>query len=218
MYFHDRTEAGELLAAKLAPYRYENCTVLALSPGGVVVGEAIARKLHTNLSMLLTSRISAPGDSSLVLGEIDQEGQFVYNNLISPGQMEEYMADFRNYLEEEKMRRFYDMTRLVGEHGFADPNLLWGRYVILATDGVKSGLSFDAAFSFLKSIHTEKIIAAVPVGPIEALEHLGEHCDKVEYLYIPDTFISVRHYYEEKPPTSADDIVSRINRVVTRWD
>ena len=206
-----------MLAARLMDYRYENCAVLALSPGGVIVGEAIARRLHTTLSLLLTSRISAPGDNSLVLGTIDQQGDFTYNNLVSAGQMEDYMADFRNYLEEEKMHRLYDMTRIVGEHGLADPALLIGRHVILATDGVKNGLSFDAAYSFLRTIHTAKLIAAVPVGEISAMERLSEHCDEVQYLYIPDSFMSVGHYYEEPPPQSSTDILDRIDRVVARW-
>ena len=44
MYFEDRTQAGSLLAARLVEqYRYENCAVVALSDGGVLVGEQIAK-------------------------------------------------------------------------------------------------------------------------------------------------------------------------------
>ena len=43
----------------------ENTAVLALSPGGVVVGEQIARRLHSTLALLLTAKITAPGDESL---------------------------------------------------------------------------------------------------------------------------------------------------------
>ena len=43
MYFESREEAGQRLAAKLADqYRYENCAVVALSDGAVLVGEQIA--------------------------------------------------------------------------------------------------------------------------------------------------------------------------------
>ncbi|HSX00879.1 MAG TPA: hypothetical protein VLF67_01440, partial [Candidatus Saccharimonas sp.] len=90
MYFHDRTQAGDLLADQLEEYRYENTAVLALSPGGVVVGEQIARRLHTTLALLLTSRITAPGDESLVIGTMDQTGLFTYNSMIAAGDMEEY--------------------------------------------------------------------------------------------------------------------------------
>jgi len=47
MYFESRTDAGIKLAAELTEqYRYENCTVVALSDGAVLVGEQIAASLH----------------------------------------------------------------------------------------------------------------------------------------------------------------------------
>src|SRR5476651_1932092 len=103
MYFHDRAEAGDKLADELMGYRWENTAVLALSPGGVAIGEQIAKRLHCTLSLLLTARISAPGEESLVIGTIDQTGVFTYNSMISAGEMEEYMEDMRGYVEEQKL-------------------------------------------------------------------------------------------------------------------
>jgi putative phosphoribosyl transferase len=144
MYFHDRAQAGDKLADELMEYRYENTVVLALSPGGVAVGEQIARRLHTNLTLLLTARISAPGDESLVLGQIDQTGLFTYNSMITAGELEEYMEDMRGYLEEQKLKEMYRMSSVVGENGLADPDQLQGRNVIIATDGVRNGCSRSA--------------------------------------------------------------------------
>ena len=43
MYFESRAHAGQVLAAQLLEkYRYEDCAIIALSDGGVVVGEQIA--------------------------------------------------------------------------------------------------------------------------------------------------------------------------------
>jgi len=217
MYFHDRAEAGDLLAAQLAPYRYENTAVLALSPGGVVVGEQIARRLHTALSLLLTSRITAPGDDSLVLGTMDQSGLFTYNSMIAAGEMEEYLEDMRNYIEEEKLHSMYQMTTVIGEHGLADPDQLAGRNVIIATDGVKNGLSFDAALHYLDQIKTEKIIAAIPVGPAEVIERLHERVDEMYYLYIPENFFTVSHYYTDEDKIDPNSVIERIDNVVARW-
>ncbi len=217
MYFHDRAQAGDLLADQLTPYRYENTAVLALSPGGVVVGEQIARRLHTTLTLLLTSRITAPGDESLVLGTMDQTGLFTYNSMIAAGEMEEYLEDMRTYLEEEKLRHMYEMTTVVGEHGLADPGQLEGRHIIIATDGVKNGLSFDAALHFLQRIRTEKIVAAIPVGPAEVIERLHERVDELHYLYIPENFLTVSHYYTDEDKIDPDTVIERIDNVVARW-
>jgi putative phosphoribosyl transferase len=217
MYFHDRAEAGDKLADELMEYRYENMVVLALSPGGVAVGEQIACRLHCTLTLLLTSRITAPGDEALVLGTMDQSGGFSYNSMISPGQMEEYMEDMRGYVEEEKMHKIYQMTSVVGDHGLADSAQLAGRNIILATDGVKNGMSFDAALHFLKSVPTEKLIAAIPVGPAGVIERVQGLVDEMHYLYMPENFFSVGHYYIDEPSIDPATVVQRIDNVVANW-
>lgn len=62
MYFESRIQAGALLAEKLMDYRYENCAVIALGEGGVLVGEQIAVQLHCVLMMLLSEGIEVPGE------------------------------------------------------------------------------------------------------------------------------------------------------------
>jgi putative phosphoribosyl transferase len=218
MYFHDRTEAGDKLADELLDYRWENSAVLALSPGGVVVGEQIAKRLHCSLSMLLTARISAPGEESLVLGTLDQEGGFTYNSMIAAGEMEEYLEDMHSYIEEQKLKAFYQMTTIVGENGTADPTLMAGRNVIIATDGVKNGLSFDAAVHYLdEKCQVEKKIAAIPVGPAEVIERIHGIVDEIHYLYIPENFFTVSHYYTDEGKIDPDTVIERINNVVANW-
>ena len=217
MYFSNRTEAGDLLANRLTSYRYENTAVLALSTNGVLVGEQIAKRLHCGLSLLLTTKIEAPGDESLVIGAVDQEGQFTFNGKIPPGEMEEYMQDLRGYLEEEKIRQLYDMTSIIGEGGVTQPELLTGRNIIITSDGIKSGLSIDAALHYLKPLKTEKIIAAIPVGPADAIEALNIKCDEVYYLYIPDNFMGIDHYYEDNTKPDPQTVLAKINSVVSNW-
>jgi len=217
MYFHDRAEAGDKLADELMAYRFENTAVMALSPGGVAVGEQIARRLHCTVSLLLTSRITAPGDESLVIGTLDQTGGFTYNSMIPAGEMEEYMEDMRSYVEEEKLHQIYKMTSVVGEHGLADPSQLEGRNIIIATDGVKNGLSFDAAMHYLSRIRIEKTVAAIPVGPAEVIERLHGVVDELHYLYIPENFFSVKHYYTEEDEIETDAVMPMIDNVVARW-
>jgi putative phosphoribosyl transferase len=212
-----KAEAGDKLADELLQYRWENTAVLALSPGGVAVGEQIARRLHCVLAMLLTARISAPGDDSLVIGTMDQTGGFTYNSMIPAGEMEEYMQDMRAYVEEEKLRHMYQMTTIMGENGMADPAQLEGRNIIIATDGVKNGLSFDAALNYLSRIRIEKTIAAIPVGPAEVIERLHHVVDEMHYLYIPENFFTVSHYYTDEPKIDPDTVMDRINGIVSKW-
>lgn len=213
MYFRNRAQTGEMLANELRQYRYLKTAVLALSPGGILVGEQIAKSLDASLAMLLSEPITAPGDASLTIGSIDQDARFTYNNLIPAGEMEEYMIDLRGFVEEEKLRKMYQLSHLLGNRGIVQAEQLVGRHIIIATDGVKNGMSFTAALNYLKYIRTASIIAAIPVGPANVLERIGHQCDQLKYLYIPQNFISVRHYYEEKVPVDKSMILNRINSV-----
>ena len=74
MYFENRTEAGFKLAGELIEkYRYEDCAVVALNDGAVLVGEPIAAELHCVLTMLLIENIEIPGES-LTIGGVSQAG------------------------------------------------------------------------------------------------------------------------------------------------
>ena len=141
----------------------------------------------------------------------------MYNSMIAAGEMEEYMEDMRTYLEEQKLHHMYDMTTVVGDHGLADPAQLAGRNIIIVTDGVKNGLSFDAALHFLTRIPTERVIAAIPVGPSEVIERLHGMMDEVHYLYLPDNFMNVSHYYTDEVKIDPSTVMERIDNIVSRW-
>jgi putative phosphoribosyl transferase len=109
------------------------------------------------------------------------------------------------------------MTSIVGEGGVADPAQLEGRNIIIATDGVKNGLSIDAALNFLQRIRVEKTICAIPVGPAEVIERVHGIVDELHYLYIPENFLTVSHYYTDEEKIDPKSVMERINNVVARW-
>ena len=67
MYLASRVQAGRMLAAQLAKkYRYENCAVVALDDGGVMVGAQIATQLHCVLTLLMSAEIKLPQEPMAV--------------------------------------------------------------------------------------------------------------------------------------------------------
>ena len=149
MYFESRSQAGAILADQvLEKYRYENCAVVAIGEGGVLIGEQIAVKLHCVLMMLLSEGIEIPGES-LSIGAMSQSGQFTYNSQFSDGEINEYTSEFHGYLEEKKREAHQKMNRLLGDGGIIDKDMLKDRVVILASDGFGDDLSvLDVALSF----------------------------------------------------------------------
>lgn len=217
MYFKNREEAGQQLAQALANYRYENTAILALSEGGVAVGAELTRALHSTLSLLLVEPIKLPGLGDEEIGLLDEAGHFTYNSMISPGVLEEYMGEMRVVLEEEKMHKLYEMTKALGTRDIIDPHIFYGYNVIIVSDGLKNGVSFEAAVNFLKPVKTQRIIGAVPVASVPAVDRLHILCDEIHILSVVDNYMETAHYYEDNNVPDAQAILRSLQQVVATW-
>lgn len=217
MYFESRTSAGQLLAAQLVDkYRYENCVVMALSDGAVLVGEQIAAALHCILTMLLVEDIQVPGEN-VSFGGVSQNGGFTYNGMFSPGEMEEYASEYHGYLEEQKREAFQKINRLLGDGGLIDSAMLRDHVIILVADGLDNGASIDVATDFLKPIRIEKLIIATPIATVPAVDKLHVVADELHVLDVKENFMGINHYYEQNDIPSHEEAVAKINQNVLNW-
>lgn len=217
MYFESRAQAGQILAAQLAPqYRYENCAIVALSDGAVQVGEQIAEALHCILTMLLIEDIQIPGEG-LSFGGVSQSGGFTYNGMFSAGEVEEYTSEFHGYLEEQKREAFQRINRLLGDGGVIDSEMLRDHVVILVADGIDNGAAIDVALDFLKPIRIQKLIVATPVATIPAVDKLHMAADELHILDVKENFMGTDHYYEQNDIPSHEDTIAKINQIVLNW-
>lgn len=217
MYFENREQAGKLLAAELVgQYRYEDCTVVALSDGAVVVGEQIAEALHCLLTMLLVEDIQVPGEG-ITFGSVTQNGGFTYNNMFSVGEIEEYTSEYHGYLEEQKRQAFQSINRLLGDGGFIDEKMLRDRVVILVADGFDSGSSLDASLDFLKPIRIKRLVVATPVSTVQAVDRLHVVADEIHILDVKENFMGINHYYENNNIPTHEETIEKINQIVLKW-
>ena len=217
MYFENREQAGQLLAAELVDkYRYEDCTVVALSDGAVVVGEQIAKALHCLLTMLLVEDIQVPGEG-ISFGSVSQNGGFTYNNMFSIGEIEEYNGEYHGYLEEQKRQAFQSINRLLGDGGFIDEKMLRDRVVILVADGFDTGSSLDATLDFLKPIRIKRLVVATPVSTVQAVDRLHIAADEIHILDVKENFLGTDHYYNQNDIPSHEETIAKINQIVLNW-
>lgn len=218
MYFESRSHAGALLSEQLLEkYRYENCAVLALTDGAVLVGEQIAWRLHCVLMLLFSEPVDIPGES-VTFGAVSQSGYLTSNSQFSPGQKQHYINEFHGYLEEEKRRAYQKINRLLGDTGVVDKKMLKDRTVILVSDGFSDDLSaLDVALDFLKSVRTEKIVVVAPVATVSAVDRLHVAVDEVHILDVKLNFMGVDHYYENNTLPDREDTIEKINQIVLSW-
>jgi len=217
MYFENRADAGKKLAADLlGAYRYENCAVVALSDGAVLVGEQIAAELHSILTMLLVENIEIPGESAS-FGGVSQNGSFTYNGSFSSGEIDEYASEFHGYLEEQKREAFQKINRLLGDGGLINNEMLRDHVVILVSDGLDNGAVLDAAVDFLKPIRIARLVVVAPVASTTAVDKLHALADELHILDVKENYLSTDHYYDDNTIPSHEETVAKINKIVLNW-
>lgn len=217
MYFENRSKAGLLLAKQLVKdYRYEDCAVVALSDGAVLVGEQIASALHCVLTLLLIEDIQVPGESTS-FGGVSQSGGFTYNGLFSAGEIDEYTSEFHGYLDEQKREAFQRINRLLGDGGLIDGKLLRDHVVILVADGVDNGASIDVALDFLKPIRVKRLIIVTPVATVPAVDKMHMAADELHILDVKENYMGTNHYYEDNTIPTHEETIAKINQIVLNW-
>jgi putative phosphoribosyl transferase len=217
MYFESRVHAGQQLAAELIErYRYESCAVVAISDGGVVVGEQIAAALHCLLTMLIVENIDVPGES-VSFGGVSEGGNFSFNSEVSKGEMEEYATEYRGYLEDQKREAFQHINRLLGDGGLIDHEMLRDHTIILVSDGFDNTVMIDAAIEFLKPIRITRLVIVGPVASSTAIDRLHVAADELHILDVKANYVNTDHYYDMNDIPSHEQTIEKINKIVLNW-
>jgi putative phosphoribosyl transferase len=216
MYFASRTEAGQQLAKELEKYRFENTAILALSNGGVVIGAQIAAMLHCPLMFLLMQDIKLPGENS-VLGVVDQNGGFTYNDMFSAGELEGLTQEFHGFIEQQKIQKWHELNRLLSDGGLVDGNILKDRNIILVSDGLINGMSLDSAVQFLKPVRINRLIVATPLASVSAVDKMHLLADELHVLSVYDGTFELDHYYEKNDVPDQEAIVRTLNEAILHW-
>lgn len=217
MYFESRIHAGQQLAAQLLEkYRYENCAVVALSDGGVIVGEQIASALHCVLTMLLVEEIAVPGEG-LSFGGVSQRGNFTYNSDFSSGEIDEYTSEYHGYLAEKKREAFQRINRLIGDGGVIDNEMLRDHTIILVNDGFADSGIIDVALDFLKPIRINRLVIVAPVASESAVDKLHVAADELHILDVKTNYFDTNHYYTNNEIPSHEETIDKINKIILNW-
>ena len=211
--FHDRREAGQLLARQLAPYKdREDVVVLALPRGGVPVAYEIARELKAPLDVFLVRKLGVPWQPELAMGAIAGTGTEVLNGDVVtayniPPHIIRAVAD-RERGELERRLQKYRGTRPMPE--------LRDRVVILVDDGLATGSTMRAAVRAIRRERPREIVVAVPVAASDACLEFQNEVDHVVCLHTPRDFAAVGRWYEDFSQTTDEEVRELLSDDTTR--
>lgn len=203
MKFKDRTEAGQVLARKLAAYaNHADVVVLALPRGGVPVAFEVATALNVPLDVFLVRKLGVPGQSELAMGAIASGGVRVLNqDIVRSLRLSDAVIDkvaAQEQQELERRERLYRDDRPIP--------LLHERTVIVVDDGLATGATMRAAIEAIGQQQPARIVVAVPISSLETCRDLAAQVDEIICLETPQPFCSVGLWYENFPQTTDEEV------------
>jgi predicted phosphoribosyltransferase len=190
--FHDRTDAGRLLASRLHRYAgHAGGLILAIPRGGVIVGLELNRALRLPLDVLITRKIGAPGNPELALGALAETGFLYLNQDILA-----FYPSWTRFVEDERKRQEDEIQRRRESYRQGRPlPVLTGKTVLLVDDGVATGATYLASIAALKAAQVAAIVAALPTAPMETAQKIRSHVDDCVILDTPEPFEAVGLHY-----------------------
>jgi len=201
--YHDRTQAGRVLASMLTTYtNRRDVLVLALPRGGVPVAYEVAKALHVPLDVFLVRKLGVPGHEELAMGAIATGGVRVINedvvrSLQIPPQVLDAVA-FREERELERREQLYRDDRPLP--------VVHDQIVILIDDGLATGATMRAAVQALWVQAPAKIVVAVPVAAYATYRQFRAEVDEIVCARTPEIFYGVGWWYEDFSQTSDQQV------------
>jgi predicted phosphoribosyltransferase len=200
--FRDRREAGQALAARLAPLAAEHPVVVGLPRGGVPVAREVAVALDAPLDVILVRKLGVPFQPELAMGAIGEDGVRVLDeNLVREAQVTD--AELARVQSRERG----ELERRVSLYRQSAPRVsLERRSVIIVDDGLATGSTARAAVQVARQHGAARVVLAVPVAPRDTVTALSTVADEVVAVATPEPFGAVGNWYRDFAQVSDRDV------------
>ena len=201
--FQNRQDVGEQLSARLDDAHLQAPLVLALPRGGVPVGYEIALVLDAPLDVFVARKVGAPGRRELGIGAIAEGGVVVADaEMLRTLGVSSARFDQLAGAERAELSRLVRLYR--GERALPD---LADRDVVLADDGLATGITAEAALRSLRGRGARRLLLAVPAAAPESAARLTGLADEVVCVIAPIDFVAVGKWYDDFDQTSDEEVL-----------
>lgn len=209
MLFKNRSEAGVLLAKRLAPYRHKDVVIYAIPRGGVIVAIEIALKLQAPIDVIITKKIGYPSNAEYALAATTGLHSEVAGDVVLDAHLKKWLQAQTKLKMEDIVKRKKIFSGETQRHNCK------GKIAILVDDGVATGLTLKAALHELKEKQPNKIVVAVPIIPDSAVRFITNDIDELVALRVSsdESFLgSVGSYYADFEQVSDSEVIAALRR------
>jgi predicted phosphoribosyltransferase len=196
--FHNRFEAGHVLADSLPADLRTDVVVIGLARGGVQTAAAVARQIGARLDVLAVRKVGHPLQPEYAIGAVAPGRDGVYvrtHDRLTDSELEEVVGRAKRSADELD-------HRLHALHPALDVR---GRTVLLVDDGLATGATMIAAVRWAHGQGARRVVAAVPVAATASLKLVGREAEVVCPNEISD-FGAVGYWYERFDQVGDDDV------------
>jgi predicted phosphoribosyltransferase/tRNA(Ser,Leu) C12 N-acetylase TAN1 len=206
--FRDRADAGRRLGEALASILKPPCVVAGIPRGGVAVALPIVERFRVPLTVVYARKLTAPVAPEFAFGAIDEDGHTIID-AASVAALGLSQAD----VEQAKERVSKEIRRRMATYGV--PPL--GHYlpdaaVVLADDGLATGLTMKAALQYARRHGAREIIVAVPCAATASAREFERIADRFVGLLVDRGFMAVGQYYEDFSSVSDAEVIAMLAR------
>lgn len=211
--FHDRTDAGAVLARSLIDFRgRSDVTVLGLARGGVPVAREVANLLRVPIEVIVARKVGVPGIEEVALGAIAEGSKRVVADTVAW-----YLGVPSRIVDRLAARERVELERRVVLYASGLASLdLRGRTVILVDDGLATGATIRAALRSIRDKRPARVVVAVPVASRDGAEDVRLEVDELVAVVTPARFTTIATAYEDYSPVTDEDVLALIGRPTRR--
>jgi putative phosphoribosyl transferase len=187
-------------------------SVLALPRGGVPVAFEVALALNAALDVLVVRKLGVPLQPELAMGAIASGDAFYLDQ-----QIVDYAGVRPDDLEKVIARERTELARRETLYrGDKAPIDVRGRVAVVVDDGMATGATMKAAAMSLRHAHPSRIVAAVPVAPLDSEARIQDLVDEFVCVIRPHRYFGVGQFYGDFEQTSDDEVRDLLEQALKR--
>ncbi|HKJ44717.1 MAG TPA: hypothetical protein VJ991_02725 [Balneolales bacterium] len=206
--FKNRKNAGHELGKSLEQYKTLNPLVLALPPGGVIVGYHTAKYLDADFDILLSNKLVYPNNPEAAFGAVTEDGSIYLAEFAKKDLVQETIDKIvANSMKEiDRLKAYLRDNKPLPD--------LTNRIVILVNDGIVTASVLQASIIACQKHEAQKVIVAAPVADKDIINQLRSMVDDITVLETYKRCRSIAQGYDDYPNLTDQDL----KRIIDLWN